>query len=391
MSVRINGTTGVTTPNLTATTKVTTADLANTGNYNGGQLGNRNLVINGAMQVAQRGTSATVGPNGTGEGYTVVDRIRNSLNGSFVSTFTQSTDAPSGFGNSAKIEITTADNSLGSNEFWHFRYSFEGQDLQSIGKGTSDAKSFTLSFWVKSNKTGVYTTEFEDSNNARLNSMSYTINSSNVWEYKSLTFNPDTTGAFTNDNNLALRLNFWLCSGSQYQGGTFYNGTWGTDVDSNRVHDSQVNLGDTVGNTWQITGVQLEVGDTATPFEHRSYGDELAKCLRYYWRHGNATENKLYYSYTFGESITSTDAQVLQTFPVKMRAIPSLSTNGAIRWYSRNTGYPTSTSFLIDGNGGGTYQCAYVNVGFSGMTQGSSGRFMGWANTTAYMEWDAEL
>ena len=104
-------------------------------------------------------------------------------------------------------------------------------------------------------------------------------------------------------------------------------------------------------------------------------------------------ELNLYFhqTYTFGESIDSTQAQVLQTFPVRMRAIPSLSTSGAIRWYSHNTGYATSTSFLVDGNGGGTYQCAYVNAGLSGLTQGSTGRFMGWSNTDAYMEWDAEL
>ena len=245
-------------------------------------LSNRNIVINGAMQVAQRGTSATVGPNGTGEGYTVVDRFLNSLNGSVVSTFTQSTDAPSGFANSAKIEITTADSSLGSTEFWNFRYSAEGQDLQSIAKGTSDAKAITLSFYVKSNKTGTYTVELEDTDNSRLNALAYTVDSANTWERKTLTFNADTTGEFTNDNNLSLRINFWLCSGSQYQGGTFFNGTWGADTDANRVHSSQVNLGDTVGNEWYITGIQLEVGEQATPFEHRSFGDELRRCQRYY-------------------------------------------------------------------------------------------------------------
>ena len=250
-------------------------------------LSNRNLIINGAMQVAQRGTSETVGPNGTGEGYTVVDRFQNSLNGSVVSTFTQSTDGPSGFANSAKIAITTADSSLGSTEFWNFRYSVEGQDLQQIAKGTSDAKAITLSFYVKSNKTGTYTVELEDTDNDRLNSLAYTVDSANTWERKTLTFNADTTGEFTNDNALSLRINFWLCSGSQYQGGTFYNGTWGSNVDANRVHSSQVNLGDTVGNEWYITGVQLEVGEQATPFEHRSFADELYRCKRYFQKSFN--------------------------------------------------------------------------------------------------------
>jgi hypothetical protein len=167
-------------------------------------LSNRNLVTNGAMQVAQRATSKTnVGPNGTGEGYTVLDRFQISLSGDQVSTFSQSTDAPSGFSNSAKIEVTTADTSLAATQFWHLRYSFEGQNLQSIAKGTSDAKSITLSFYVKSNKTGTYTVELNDTDNDRRNSLAYTIDSSNTWERKSLTFNPDTTGAFTNDNNLS--------------------------------------------------------------------------------------------------------------------------------------------------------------------------------------------
>ena len=375
-------------------------DLADLGNktsldeindaYDAGALSNRNLIINGAMQVAQRGTSATVGPNGTGEGYTVVDRIRNSLNGSFVSTFTQSTDAPSGFGNSAKIEITTADNSLGSTEFWHFRYGFEGQDLQSIGKGTSDAKSFTLSFWVKSNKTGVYTTEFEDNNNARLNSMSYTINSSNVWEYKSLTFNPDTTGAFTNNNNLSLRLNFWLCSGSQYQGGTFYNGTWGGDVDGNRVHGSQVNLGDTVGNTWQITGVQLEVGDTATPFEHRSYGEELAKCQRYFEKQ---TFSGGYQFVCNSINTATTQVEGFIPFGVEKRASPTVTSSAASTWRvnalsndatASGINWFTGTPYGVRGQwtrGSGTHtirDASYVNVEASSPNE-------------AYVNIDAEL
>ena len=264
------------------------ADLA--GSADAGGLTGRNLVINGAMQVAQRGTSATVGPNGTGEGYTTVDRWQNPLNGSVVSTFSQSTDAPPGFSNSAKIEITTADSSLGSTEFWFFRTALEGQDVQSIAKGTSSAKALTLSFWVKSNKTGTYTVEVKDSDNDRVSSLAYTVSSSNVWEHKTLTYNADTTGEFDNDNAASLRIQFWLVAGSQYQGGTFSNGTFESETDANRVHSSQVNLGDTVGNEWYITGIQLEVGSQATPFEHRSFHDEVMRCQRYYAQSGGPAE-----------------------------------------------------------------------------------------------------
>jgi len=303
-------------------------------------LSNRNLIINGAMQVAQRGTSATVGPNGTGEGYTVVDRFLNSLSGSVVSTFSQSTDAPSGFANSAKIEITTAQTSLGGTEFWHLRYGFEGQDLQSIAKGTSDAKSITLSFYVKSNKTGVYTVELQDTDNSRRNSLAYTINNANTWERKSLTFNPDTTGAFTNDNNLSLRINFVLVAGADLKSGTFYNGTWGADVNANRVASSQVNFGDAVGNEWYITGVQMEVGEQATPFEHRSFGDELRRCQRYYQV---PTNNAMYAATTNGSSqIANIGVPLITT----LRADPTASTLAATptAWHGNSSGVSGSTN-----------------------------------------------
>jgi len=283
--------------------------------------GNRNLIINGAMQVSQRATSATVGPNGTGEGYTVVDRFQNSLTGSVVSTFSQSTDAPSGFANSAKIEITTADTSLAGTEFWHLRYGFEGQDLQSIAKGTSDARALTVSFWVKSNKTGTYTVELQDIDNSRRNSLAYTIDSSNTWEHKSLTYNPDTAGSgFANSNAQSLRINFWFVAGADFKSGTFYNGTWGAEDNAKRVHSSQVNLGDTVGNEWYITGVQMELGEQATPFEHRSFGDELQKCKRYFLRTSPFTFYPVVrWASDAGRPITQ------YTMPVTMRAAPSVS------------------------------------------------------------------
>ncbi len=289
-------------------------------------LSNRNLIINGAMQVAQRATSKTnVGPNGTGEGYTVLDRFQISLSGDQVSTFSQSTDAPSGFSNSAKIEVTTADTSLAATQFWHLRYGFEGQDLQSLAKGTSDAKAFTISFYVKSNKTGVYTVGLFDTDNDRQNALSYTINSANTWERKSLTFNPDTTGAFTNDNNLSLRLNFALLGGADLKSGTFFNGTWGGDVDANAVHPNQVNLADTVGNEWYITGVQMEVGEQATPFEHRSFGDELRRCQRYYYQ-TNDSENSVHLQRSYN-NLNYYYGQL--DYPVTMRSQPTLTFQNA--------------------------------------------------------------
>ena len=323
-------------------------------------LSNRNLIINGAMQVAQRATSATVGPDGTGEGYTVVDRFRNSLSGSVVSTFSQSTDAPSGFANSAKIEITTADTSLGGTEFWNLRYSFEGQDLQSIAKGTSDAKALTVSFWVKSNKTGTYTVELQDTDNSRRNSLAYTIDSSDTWEHKSLTYNPDTAGSgFANDNALSLRINFWFVAGADYKSGTFYNGTWAAEDNAKRVHSSQVNLGDTVGNEWYITGVQMELGEQATPFEHRSFADELARCQRYYERYSGWTEAEATLLLS-GRILSSNRNDACYFFRTKKRAAPSLT------MISDNGSGGTSPSIVVFPSNATSETLSFISAAISG-------------------------
>tara|TARA_R100001460_G_scaffold19266_3_gene40321 strand:- start:278 stop:1381 length:1104 start_codon:yes stop_codon:yes gene_type:complete len=351
-------------------------------------LSNRNLVINGAMQVAQRGTSATVGPNGTGEGYTVVDRFQNSLSGSVVSTFSQSTDAPSGFANSAKIEITTADTSLGGTEFWNLRYGFEGQDLQSIAKGTSDAKALTVSFWVKSNKTGTYTVELQDTDNSRRNSLAYTIDSSNTWEHKSLTYNPDTAGSgFANDNALSLRINFWFVAGADYKSGTFYNGTWGAEDNAKRVHSSQVNLGDTVGNEWYVTGVQMELGEQATPFEHRSYADELRRCQRYLYQAEFTTGGT---SIANGAMYNSSEIFCHISFPVTMRSPPTFSSSSVsngFRAYSagQSDDFASWSGIQESGTTGHTIYKDSLS---------STGNAAGWVQAIAsgaYIRFDAEL
>jgi len=359
-------------------------------------LSNRNLIINGAMQVSQRATSKTnVGPNGTGEGYTVLDRFQISLSGDQVSTFSQSTDAPSGFSNSAKIEVTTADTSLAATQFWHLRYGFEGQDLQSLAKGTSDAKAFTISFYVKSNKTGVYTVGLADVDNDRQNALSYTINSANTWERKSLTFNPDTTGAFTNDNNLSLRLNFALLGGADLKSGTFFNGTWGGDVDANAVHPNQVNLADTVGNEWYITGVQMEFGEQATPFEHRSFGDGLARCQRYFLNYADVRND---YGMTgdlgTGSMYNSSILMCCIRFPVEMRTAPTMTHGSGTDFYRfwRNGAEDkfNGWTYWYDANRLGGALQSEANI--SG-TAGHAGRVMvlSSAGDAGYIHLDAEL
>jgi hypothetical protein len=239
--------------------------------------GARNLVINSAMQVAQRGTQTSIT-----SAYTACDRWNFTRSGAAVVDASQSTDVPSGegFANSLKIDVTTADTSVAAGDFAHLRTRFEGQDLQQLRKGTSEAKSLTLSFWVKSAKTGTHIVELYDLDNTRQVSKSYSITTADTWQNVTLQFPADTTGAFDNDNAASLQVAWWLLAGSTYSGGTL-NTSWASSTDANRVV-GQVNVMDDAANNFYLTGVQLEVGEQATPFEHRSYGDELARCQRYY-------------------------------------------------------------------------------------------------------------
>jgi hypothetical protein len=240
---------------------------------------NRNLIINGAMQVAQRATSVA---SITSSGYNTADRYRVAI--ATQGTWTQSVenDAPtgSGFRKSLKMLCTTADASPAAGDEISIQQNIEGQNIQHIKKGTAAAEQLTLSFWVKSNVTGTYVVNIADVDNSREVSKSYTINASGVWEYKTITFPADTTGAFDNDNALSLSLSFGLGAGSNYTSGTLQQ-TWAANTAANRFV-GQTNLASATNNYWQVTGVQLEVGDTATPFEFKSFAQDLTECKRYY-------------------------------------------------------------------------------------------------------------
>ena len=241
----------------------------------------RNIIINGDMSIAQRGTSTS---GVTTTGYYATDRwnILTQTAGSAAFTISQDTDVPSGQGfvKSHKIDVTTA-HTYSSGQFTCLRTMFEGQNLQYLKKGTSSAESLTMSFWVKSNKTGTYILELDDNDNGRNINKSYTINSANTWEKKIITFDGDTTGAFDNDNANSLRIFWWLASGTNYTSGTLQT-SWGSTVDANRAV-GQVNLADSTSNEWYITGVQLEAGTTASDFEFLPHDVNLARCLRYYY------------------------------------------------------------------------------------------------------------
>ena len=272
-----------------------------------GNTGRRNLVINGGMQVAQRGTSVTsVSASGV---YRTVDRFYNDLGSSGTFTVSQATDAPTGFANSFKLDCTTAD---ASPNYHLFIQKIEGQNLQQIAKGTSSAQPITLSFYVKSNKAGTYSVNARDRDNNRFCYKSYTINSANTWERKTVTFPADTTGALDNDNANSMDIEWWVAAGSTYNSGST-TGAWGANVNGNRAAANTVNIGTSTDDEWLITGVQLEVGSVASEFEHRSFGEELNLCHRYFYN-----------------GLTSNGSGTYSIFPVNFRNHVSTGNNGHI-------------------------------------------------------------
>lgn len=280
--------------------------------------GRRNLIINGAMQVAQRGTSATT-VSGAGV-YQTLDRWKfwDDSDGAYTSE--QSTDAPNGFSNSLKLQVTTADTDLGTNNYACIAQLLEAQDLQHLAYGTSDAKDLTLSFWVKSNKTGTYSCIAQkDDNTTYTYPVEYTINTANTWEYKTIVI-PGLTasgGEIANDNGKGIRL-FWnLAWGSDYNTGT--NATWVADG-TVYATPNQLNWLDSTSNNFYLTGVQLELGSVATPFEHRSYGEELALCQRYYQQLNGES------GFMMGGGRSTALITGTLHLPVEMRAVPSLFT-----------------------------------------------------------------
>ena len=288
-SVTIDGTSGSSSITGVTTAGITSAYLNSINNLNyptAGPLSNRNIVVNGAMQVAQRGN--TVSSINSGIGYYTADRFRLDVSmGTWTSdrmTNSQGDTYESGsterFRNSLRLTCTAGQASPGATDNVKVVYFIEGQDAQHLDYGTTNAKTMTLSFWVRSTKTGTGTLELiQEDNSDRQYSASYTINATNTWEYKTITIPGDTSGLINNDSGRGLDLIWWLNSGSTFTGGS--QGGWRTLVNSNRNSDN-LTIGSTNDDEWFLTGVQLEVGERATPFEHRSYGNQLDLCQRYY-------------------------------------------------------------------------------------------------------------
>jgi len=312
--------------------------------------GRRNLVINGSFAVSQRATSVT---GVAGDGYHAVDRFKTAISSAGTFTVSQAADGPSGFSTCHKFDCTTAKSSLDAGNYILFFQTIEARNLQSLGFGSSGAKQITLSFYVKSNKTGTYIAELAlgDATNASNNSQAYTISSANTWERKTLTYAAQTVDVINNDSGEGMNIFFWLGAGSQWSSGTLNPNVWANTTSANRAV-GQVNLADSTSNEWLITGVQLEIGDKATPFEHRSFGEELHDCKRYFQKSFNyddapANGSSTGISYNGGilsycGSNNNGALSGFHRFNPEMRATPSIVT------YGNSSGYwgrlsPTNT------------------------------------------------
>jgi hypothetical protein len=352
-------------------------------------LSNKNFVINGDMQCWQRATAATAANNS----YATVDRwaFGESTDGAYTSE--QSTDTPTGTGFSVKAQVTTADTSIAAAQFAYIYQEIEAQNLQPLQYGTSSAKTLTLSFWVKSNKTGTYTINLvKRDSTAYLIPVEYTISSANTWEKKTITITPTagstslitaSAGAIANDNGHGIQLGFGLAWGSDYHG---TSNTW--SASSHYGTSNQVNWMDSTSNNFYLAQVQLEIGEVATPFEHEDIGTTLRKCQRYYVRQTAAAAFSMWGA---GFIYTTQQAKINIAFPVEMRDVPSLgqSANNTLDLFTGG-GTPAFTQDA-DINNPSTWATNVTVYCGSGLTAGQGAVIMANNSVGAYLEFKAEL
>ena len=345
----------------------------------------KNIIINGDMSVAQRTTSATGKTTGA---YYVCDRWKEDMSSMGTWSFSQSTTVPSGqgFASSLKYDCTTADASPGASDKLNLQQRFEGQNLQYLKKGTANAESTTLSFWVRSNKTGTYICELQDIDNDRAISKSYTISVADTWEKKTITFAGDTTGALDNDNARSLDVIWYLGAGSNLTSGSLQT-SWGAKVNANRAV-GQVNLADSTSNEWYITGAQLETGDTASEFEFLPVDLNLFRCQRYFFSLGGSAT---YQTYGYGMCFSSSGGMIGVPYPTTMRTAPTVATETLASFVTKSGsqlgGAPTSLVADFPG-------INFANVelgGLSSMTDKDALRLYTNNSTATRLEFNSEL
>ena len=368
------------------------AELANLiGNINmGGGGANKNVIINGSMNVAQRlhsGATSVTGLGGSDPSYQTLDRFRMNIGGTSAGRFTMAQDssAPEGFANSLKLSCTTADTSIAADELLSLQQRIEGQNLQMFAKGTTSAKPFAVSFYVKGNASATYTCELEDGDNSRRVAKEFSVTTD--WARVELSFPKDTTGAFDDDNALSLSLNIFLHGGSNFTSGTFSSNTWESISNTTRLSDSQTSFFDSTDRTFFITGVQLEVGQNPTEFEHEPFERTLAMCQRYYHLVASGSTKMM----GMGDMYTTSQLNCIMHFPVQMRAIPSLDATSGTNYY---TAYGANSQtnmtnawnlFAMTNNVASVYAAPTASV-----TAGSAMRVFA-NNSSASIAFDAEL
>ena len=347
------------------------------------------IIINGDMQVAQRSTSVST----TGGGYKTVDRLQfNTASATGNATFTQENDAPSNtaFRKSMKIS-PNATETIDAGKNLLFTYAIEGQDVQVLQHGSASPPKATLSFWVKSSKTGAYCVQVKEEtiSNESYVLFEYTISQANTWEQKVFSWTGNSAHTLNNDNAMGMRLCFHLACGSDdHRSATT---SW-VDDSSYRATANQVNLFDNTSNNWYITGIQLEVGEytssTIPPFQHESFGDNLARCQRYYFDINPF--NSQYTAISLSNYYTTSAIWGFARFPVSMRVAPTGDFVTGTSYFANNrSGAGDEFDSMTTGNLSPTQGELYGQGNASGTT-GQSGR-MRFNNTSARIRFTAEL
>ena len=315
----------------------------------------RNRIINGDMRIDQRNDGASVTVN-SGTSTFGVDRWKGQASGGGVYTQQRSSIAPAGFSNSTLLTVTTADSSIAASDYYIWGQAVEGFNAADFAWGTADAKTLTLSFWVRASVTGTYALFLGNNADNRSIVYTYTISAANTWEQKSIAISGDTSGTWATDNSIGIGLWFTLGAGSNFNATA---GVWNSTLEMNT--NGSANWIATNGATFYITGVQLEVGSVATPFERRNYGDELQKCKRYYQNAGS----------THYGAVEGTDRFRLQIplYP-HMRAAPTCTVRTGKKFNTRYAGDTTITTPTI-ADLTSSPQNIWTGVTSSGLTAGT--------------------
>lgn len=346
--------------------------------------GFKNLIINGAMSVAQRATSATTLTHAS---YKTIDRMSQNLTAnSFVLTSEQSTDAPVGFDYSLKIACTTADTSLAATDRMMFLTRVEDKDLGHLEYGTAGAKSLTLSFYVKSNKTGTYQVNLWHNNASKFTSATYTIDSASTWERKTMTFHGDSSTLMGNDGGAALQVEMILLAGTNYTSGTINTSSTYASTANTRAASQTVNIADSTSNTWQVTGMQLEVGTKASDFEHIPFDINLQRCQRYCF---SEPAGDAYHLICNGFYPNTSLFIGIINLPTTMRGEPSITTSGSFQ--TASTTDKTASNFTSTDNAVSNINAVQIRADVSSVTAGHGANLRNANDATAKFILSSEL